>query len=281
VTITAVRDEEGRLTGFAKVTRDLTERKQAQDALQDAVAELRRANAELDRFASIAAHDMTDPLRTISGFAEILLESDPPPEKAKQFAGLILSSSTRLSRMLQGLLTYARAGSHTEPSANVEVGPTIHAVLSDLGRSITERGAEVTVGVPDGTTVLATSNDVQTVMQNLISNAVKFADADRPRVRVTADAAEEGAITFTVTDNGKGIPEADQKRIFRAFERSAGSANLNGHGLGLAICERLVVRHGGRIGLDSSHDGTSFWFTLPTVASGTGTPSSADPDGQG
>jgi PAS domain S-box-containing protein len=271
VTITAVRDEEGRLTGFAKVTRDLTERKVAEDALQSAVAELRRANAELDRFATIAAHDMTDPLRTISGFAELLVGSDPPREQAKQFAGHILGSSTRLGAMLDGLLAYARAGTPTRDGEAVDVRATLDAVLSDLNRSITERGAAVTVEVPSGATMAATPHDLRNILQNLVSNAVKFGDADRPEVTVAAAPADDGTLTVTVTDNGAGIPDADRERIFGAFERSAGAAGLSGYGLGLAICHRLVTRHGGRLGVRSTPQGSSFWFSLPTAL--------ADPDG--
>ncbi|MET0819068.1 MAG: PAS domain-containing sensor histidine kinase [Solirubrobacteraceae bacterium] len=266
VTITAVRDEDGLLTGFAKVTRDLSERRAAEEALHEAIDELRRANHELDRFASIAAHDMTDPLRTIAGFAEILERAELPREQAVQYAGHIRSSSARLGEMLQALLSYSRAGRADVPAEPVALAPATARVLADLTSGVAERGAEVTVDVPAEAAVLATAPDVEVLLQNLVGNALKFGDAERPSVRVSAAGPEHGAWRVTVADNGVGIAPDDQERIFAAFERAAAGADRPGYGLGLAICQRLVDRHGGRIGVDSEPGrGTRVWFTLPAA----------------
>lgn len=267
VTLTAIRDEQGRLTGFAKVTRDLTERKRAEDALQEAVQELRRANEELDRFASVAAHDMTDPLRTISGFAEMILKGDPPPEQTRQFAEHIYTSSLRLTTMLRGLLAYARAGASARDVEEVDLRVTVDEVLADLSRLTSERGAELTVELPERATVLATTADVRTVLQNLISNAMKFGDPERPTVRIGTRAVAGGALRVEVADNGSGVPEEDERRIFEAFERAPSAVEQAGYGLGLAICQRLLARHGGQIGIQSAPGGSVFWFTLPATAS--------------
>jgi PAS domain S-box-containing protein len=263
VTITAVRDEDGRLTGFAKVTRDLTERKLAEDALRAAVEELRAANEELDRFASIAAHDLADPLRTITGFAELLERAGLSPRE-QVYAQHIRASGERLSAMLRALLTYARAGAAEHPAEPVGLGAAVERVLADLAGAISERSAEVTVELPLGATALGDAQDVMLVLQNLISNAVKFADPQQPKVTITGERTEEGAWRVTVADNGDGVAEADRERIFLPFTRLHARAEHAGYGLGLAISQRLVERHGGRIGVDSEPGrGSRFWFALP------------------
>jgi PAS domain S-box-containing protein len=264
VTITAVRDDDGRLTGFAKVTRDLTERKRAADALERAVEELQAANEELDRFASVAAHDMTDPLRTISGFAEVLVETEPSPAQAKEYATHILDSSLRLSGMLQGLLTYARAGRSPEERVPVEVARVATQVVEDLAALIRARGADVRLDVPPGASVAADPHDLRIAVQNLVSNAIKFADPARPAVVVAAERTEDAHWRVTVTDNGRGVDPADRRTVFTAFSRLARGADQPGYGLGLAITQRLVERHGGRIGVDANPGGGGrFWFALP------------------
>ena len=264
VTITAIRDDDGRLAGYAKVTRDLTERKNAEDALRAAIEDLREANAELDRFASVAAHDMTDPLRTISGFAEVLVHDDVSPAESKEFAQYILDSSLRLTEMLRGLLTYARAGrSDVAPSA-VALADAIDSVRGDLAAPLSERNARLTVAVPAGAAVLCDPSDLRVVVQNLLSNAVKFADADAPAIEISAERSNPGSWRIAVSDNGRGIPPEEQTAIFTAFKRASGSAAEAGYGLGLAICQRLVQRHGGTVGVDSQPGhGSRFWFTLP------------------
>jgi PAS domain S-box-containing protein len=260
VTITAVRDEDGRLTGFAKVTRDLTERRRTEQALQKAVEEMRHANEELDRFATVAAHDMADPLRTISGFAELLLQS-PGGEDATEYAQHIHDSSGRLATMLQALLTYARAGRAPAASVPVVLAETVAQVRRDLAASIEERHAAVAVALPEGARVLTERGDLRIVLQNLIANAIKFADGSAPAVAIDAERHGD-RWCVSVRDNGRGIATEDQQRIFGAFERA--SSETGGYGLGLATCLRLVERHGGRIGVDSAPGReTRFWFTLP------------------
>ena len=261
VTITAIRDEDGRLTGFAKVTRDLTSQRETDLALRDALDELRVANEELDRFAAVAAHDLTDPLRTISGFAELLERSGLAPDE-REYARHIADSSSRLTRMLQGLLAYARAGRPVGEEEPVDLGRAVDDALADLAALIAERDAAVTVALPAGATVRAATADVRVVLQNLLSNALRFSDAGTPEVRVAAEGGDDGW-RVTVEDNGPGIAPDERERIFGAFERGDAAAGRDGYGLGLAICERLIERHGGEIGVDAPPEGGSrFWFSL-------------------
>jgi signal transduction histidine kinase len=265
VTITAIRDDDGHLTGFAKVTRDLTERKAAADSLEQAVERLRSANSELDRFASVAAHDMTDPLRTISGFAEILEQGDLPADQAREYAGHIRASSIRLTRMLQGLLTFARAGKSDGRPEAIDLAVATEQTLADLSALISDRKAVVDVGIPEGAAVVTHRHDLGLLLQNLITNAIKFGAPQGPAVTVRAELVTT-SWRISVQDDGQGIDEVDRRRIFNAFER-ADSGDQAGYGLGLAICQRLAERHGGEIGVESEIGrGSRFWFTLPAQA---------------
>ena len=263
VTITAIRDEDGRLTGFAKVTRDLSERRRHELALQSAIAQLRVVNDELDRFAMVAAHDMADPLRTISGFAELLVGGDRSAEDVRLHAQHILDSSQRLTAMLRGLLAYARAGGTTAASVPIDLASTVGQVQDDLVASIGDRDARVGAAVPEGAQVVMEANDLRVVLQNLVANAIKFADTDSPEITIDAERRGDDWCV-SVRDNGPGIAPEHRTRIFGPFERASGAAA--GYGLGLAICQRLVERHGGRIGVDPAPDrGSRFWFTLPAA----------------
>jgi PAS domain S-box-containing protein len=264
VTITAVHDEDGQLTGFAKVTRDLTERKHAEDELQAAVRDLRKANQELDRFASVAAHDMADPLRTISGFAEILAESDLSPEEAKEYAQHVLDSSLRLSGMLDSLLAYARAARPAVAGEPVSLATATEQAQADLAHLIEQRNARVDVDVPGDAAVLADPHDLRLLFQNLVSNAVKFGEPSGPGVAVTAHRTVANEWQVAVEDNGPGIEEQDRSRIFEAFHRASADPGEAGYGLGLAICRRLAERNGGRLDLEVGVGrGARFSFTLP------------------
>jgi len=264
VTITAVRDDAGELIGFAKVTRDLTERKRGEDALRAVIEELRSANAELDRFASVAAHDMTDPLRTISGFAEVLLQGALTPDEVAEYTQHILDSSLRLSGMLDGLLTYARAGRPAAAGLPVDVAVVTEQVQADLAHLIAERGARLETTVPAGASVVADSNDLRLILQNLISNGLKFGDPEGPVVRITAEPGGGLDWEVSVQDNGPGIAEQDGARIFNAFHRTQTGHDEAGYGLGLAICRRLVERHGGTLDCVSEPGhGARFSFKLP------------------
>jgi signal transduction histidine kinase len=140
-------------------------------------------------------------------------------------------------------------------------------VVDDLAAAISARGARVEIALPADAAVAATAGDVRVLLQNLVSNAVKFADRRHPEVRVSA-AHEDGSWRVTVEDNGEGIAAADLERIFGAFERASAGVDMGGYGLGLAICQRLVDRYGGRIGVESEPpNGSRFWFTLPAEVS--------------
>jgi PAS domain S-box-containing protein len=266
VVLSAVRDDDGRLLGFAKVTRDLTERRAADHALRAANARLQRSNQELDRFAAVAAHDLREPLRTISGFGELLVEryGEALDERARGWLGQMEAAVTRMERLVDHLLAYAR--DHAPGAAGpVDVARGVAQVLGELQAIVRQRGARVEVELEPATVVLADPVDVDAVLRNLLSNAVKFADARAPVVTVRSTRNDD-RWRVDIIDNGPGIEPPERARIFRAFHRAPAGEGAPGTGLGLTIAQRAVERHGGRIGVEPAVGGGSrFWFWLPAA----------------
>jgi PAS domain S-box-containing protein len=252
VTMSALRDDEGNHLGYGKVTRDLTQ--------------LRLAQEELEMFASSAAHDLQEPLRTISGFAELLQRrhgSELSPE-AHEFAQHITSAADRMQRLIGDLLAFARSGGGKVEGKPIAVSRAVDMVLGHLAGAIFERGTTVRTSVPPEAVVLAEQRGVEQVIQNLLSNALKHADADKPEVRITAEPVE-AEWRVEICDNGAGVPPDQRETIFEPFTQLR-REDFGGTGLGLAICSRIVERLGGAIGVEPGPGGGSrFWFTLPTA----------------
>ncbi|WP_259315574.1 sensor histidine kinase [Capillimicrobium parvum] len=267
VVITPIRNDTGVLIGYAKVTRDLTERRQVEQALRDAHEQLRRSNEELDRFAVVAAHDLSAPLATVTGLAGLLereLPEDVTP-KAIEYLRHMSVSTARMAELIDRLLTYARAGEGPSSRRPVDVSEAAGSAIGDLAAVIAERGAEVRVELDGVPSVTAARGDLELVLRNLVGNAVKFGARERPHVRLAWQPEGDGCVRITVDDDGEGIAPDDQVRIFRAFERVPTVAGPRGSGLGLAICARIVQRSGGAIGVESGEGaGSRFWLTLPT-----------------
>jgi PAS domain S-box-containing protein len=268
VVLTSVRDEAGTLIGYTKVTRDLTERRAAEQALRRANERLERTNQELDRFAAVAAHDLQEPLRTIAGFSGLLADRHGADldASAHKYLDHITAGVERMTRLVDDLLRYARAA---EPSGvggdTVVVAQAVDAVLGELGATVAEHRAEVVVDIAPDVHVHAEARDVEAALRNLISNAVKFADRQAPAVRVQAVLIDH-RVRVDVVDNGIGIDPADRPRLFQPFQRLASGEGRPGTGLGLAIAQRVVERNGGAIGVESVvGEGSRFWFTLPAA----------------
>jgi PAS domain S-box-containing protein len=263
ISVGLVRDRRGKITGMQAVARDITERKQAEDALAQRAQELARSNAELEQFAYVASHDLQEPLRMMASFARLLekrhrgqLDAD-----ADEFIAYIVDGATRMQRLIGDLLAYSRVGRRGKEFAPTDCTAVVEAACANLRAAIEESGAAVACGpLP---TVIA--DDVQLVQffQNLIGNAIKFR-GDRPiQVRVGAERWGH-EWRFWVRDNGIGIEPQHRERIFLIFQRLHGRAQYPGTGIGLAICQRIVERHGGRIWVESEPgQGSTFYFTLP------------------
>jgi signal transduction histidine kinase len=239
------------------------------DALQSSVAELEsrnaeleRSNAELEQFASVASHDLSEPLRGIAGFSDLLDRryGDEMDPTARAWLRRILDGTERMRVLIDDLLAYARAGSARD-RVPVDVADVVDRVRGLLGASIDARGGELVAGpLP---VVWAAEADLTQVFQNLIGNALKFSGEQPPRIEVRSYRLD-GAWQLSVSDNGIGIESRYVERIFGLFERLHPQERYPGTGMGLAITERIISRHGGRIWVESQPErGSTFSFTIP------------------
>jgi PAS domain S-box-containing protein len=263
VTISSVRDRAGAVIGTSTVARDVTERKESEEAMRAISAELRRSNASLEQFAYIASHDLSEPLRSISGYAELLARRyrGRLDDDADRFIQHTVDGCHRMKTLIDDLLTYSRSGRSGELTAAVDCAEVMADVLVNLQGALAASGGEVEVGpLP---VVAGDRGQVAQLWQNLIANALKFARPGvPPRVRVDAE-SRDGTWVFSVADNGIGIEAAYRDRIFGMFQRLHPRDAYPGTGIGLAICMRIVEAHGGRIWVQDSTDaGTRFCFTV-------------------
>ena len=265
------RDDAGEPVRFLKINRDITPRKDAEAELVRQSAELARANVQLTRsnedlrqFAYVVSHDLAEPLRVISGYAELLATGHGgalSPE-AQDFAEKILSGATRLQALVADVLAYSSVGRAELRLQPVDMGQLVEEVLSGLSARVQETGANVLVApLP---TVVADPVQLGQVMQNLIANALTYTrPGTPPRVSIRATQTK-GVWRFSVTDNGIGIAVDQRQRIFQMFERLHRQDHYPGTGIGLAISRRAVERHGGVIWVeDAAGDGSRFCFTIP------------------
>ena len=254
VVITALRDEQGALVGFAKVTRDLSERRRAEEALA-------QAHAELESFSSSVSHDLRAPLRAINGYATALAEDhaaalDP---EGQRLLAVVRDSARRMGDLIDALLAFARMGRQALTNVPLDMTALVRSVLAELGD---HAGIEVTVhSLPPaiGDEVL-----VRQVLANLLGNAMKFTRRQpTPKIEV-GGGVEAGAPLYYIRDNGVGLDMRYADRLFKVFSRLHHVADFEGNGVGLALVQRIVHRHGGRVWVESAPGaGATFSFTLP------------------
>jgi light-regulated signal transduction histidine kinase (bacteriophytochrome) len=248
------------------IVRDTTERKSAEEQLKATAADLARSNAELEQFAYVASHDLQEPLRMVASYTQLLARryEGKLGEDADEFIGYAVDGARRMQELINDLLTYSRVGTRSLELQAVDTTEVVDQVVSDLTAAIRETGASVARdGLP---IVMGDPTQLRQLFQNLIANSIKFHRPDEaPRVRVAAT-PEHGRWAFSVSDNGIGIEPQYLERIFVLFQRLHSRADYPGTGIGLAICRKIVERHGGHIQVDSSPgEGTTFRFTLPAA----------------
>ena len=261
-----VKDEEGTPLFWQGVLVDITERKRAEEKQAELVEELRRSNAELEQFAYVASHDLQEPLRMVASYTQLLarryegkLDSD-----ADEFIRYAVDGANRMQTLINDLLTYSRVGTRGSELVPTDTGAVYEAAYANLRRAIEEGGAEVTA--EELPTVAGDPTQLVQLFQNLIANAIKFRSEKSPQIRVEAE-RQNGMWLFSVSDNGIGIEPEYQERIFVIFQRLHGRTEYQGTGIGLAVCKKIVERHGGRIWVESEpRKGSSFYFTLASAA---------------
>jgi PAS domain S-box-containing protein len=263
-----MHDGQGRLTGAVTVIVDITERQRAERERERLLAELARSNEDLSRFSYTVSHDLQGPVRTIRSFAELLQRryKDQLQGDGAEWVQLITETSSGMQQLIKALLGYAQAGQAHLQRENIAVGEAVGAVRMLLASRIAETGAQITAGpLPS---IQADPIQFQQLLQNLFSNALQYhAPNQPPRIAMTCESAAEGW-TFSVADQGQGIPAEQLDRIFAPLTRLH-SAEVGGTGLGLAICRTIVERHGGRIWAESegAGQGATIRFFLPRPAS--------------
>ena len=274
----AHRGTDGRLLGVMEVNRDVTVPRQRAEAellrrasaLERANIQLARSNEELEQFAYVASHDLSEPLRAISGPISLLARRyrDQLDPEADQFIEFAVDGCRRMQAIIDDLLALSRAGRVDGELQQVDCNALVSGVVAGLGARIAETGA--TVRVDPLPTILSQPTQLGQVFQNLISNSLKFIPPGVvPEVVVSAERIGD-EWDFSVTDNGIGIEARHRDRIFGMFKRLHSRAEYEGSGIGLALCKRIVERQGGRIGVDApaSGQGSCFWFALPITAAG-------------
>jgi PAS domain S-box-containing protein len=273
LTVSPIYDALGRVIGASKIARDITGRVQATERLAQLNADLQRSNdnlarsnEDLERFAYVASHDLQEPLRMITVYSQLLVKTYPEAldDKAGAFVDTIVGGTQRMRTLLADLLAYTEVGSQAEaPVESVDLNAVVEIVRQNLNVSIEDSNAEVTA---DHLPVInAYEAHFISLFQNLIGNAIKYRGSQPPRIHISVGEMD-GQLRFAVADNGMGIDSEYYDKIFVAFKRLHGK-QIPGTGIGLAICQRVVERYGGRIWVESEPGrGSTFIFTLPGAA---------------
>ena len=243
--------------------RDVSERKRAEEALAQHARELARSNAELEQFAYVASHDLQEPLRMVASYTQLLAKryQDKLDADARDFIAYAVDGATRMQALIADLLNYSRIGTRGKPFRPSSCEAVLERVLASLKLATNESGA--TVSHDSLPTVLGDDVQLGQLFQNLLVNAIKFRTEAPPRIHLSAE--RNGKVwTFSVRDNGIGIAAEYAERIFMIFQRLHSKNEYPGTGIGLAVCKKIVERHGGRIWVQSQPgSGATFFFTIP------------------
>ncbi len=275
VVITALHDERGEVIGFTKVTRDLTERKAAEDLIRQNASELEVKNKQLEQFAYIASHDLQEPLRKIQTFVQILEKKFDDKEIRQRYFEKINSSAKRMAELIQSVLHYSRLAQPNELVTRIDLNEVMESVLGDFEVAIAEKNAEVEYdSLPD---VAGIRPQLGQLFANLVGNSLKFT-REKPKIKISwramsgADARQQfpGAdpnneyIEIRFSDNGIGFEQQYAERIFSIFQRLNTRDEFAGTGIGLALSKKIIENHFGHIAAKSDlGKGATFFIFLP------------------
>jgi PAS domain S-box-containing protein len=272
VAISPIHDDDGRIVRYVGIKEDVTYRKEAEERIAAANAQLneqarqlQRSNAELEQFAYVASHDLRQPLRAVTNYLTLIERclGDAMDEEIREFMGFATGGAKRMDALIRDLLEYSRIGRKERPFEPVPLAAAVADCLLDLEVAIDEAKARVTVaeGLP---AVRGDRVELTRLFQNLIGNAVKYRAPDREPVVEVGWRAEGGEWLVCVRDNGIGIAPGDFERAFGVFQRLVTREQYEGTGIGLAVCKKIVEHHGGRIWITSAPgEGSVFHIALP------------------
>jgi light-regulated signal transduction histidine kinase (bacteriophytochrome) len=254
-----MRNNEGRISIWIGSHTEIHQQKEKEE-------ELRRANEDLQQFVYSASHDLQEPVRNVAIYSEIVARryDQMLDERGRQYLGFLREGGRRLATLIRDLLAYTRADVVEGAKTRVDSAKVLHHTLSDLAEAIRESHAVVTHDpLPE---VFMGEAHLQQLFQNLIANAIKYRKEDAPRIHISALKINDGW-RFSVQDNGIGIDPQYKEKIFGVFKRLHHDERYGGTGIGLAICQRVVERYGGRIWVESEEgEGATFFFTIPQQA---------------
>lgn len=265
ITINAIHDDEGNVTGYGKVTRDLTAKKHAEEQQRKHFIEIENKNKELEQFAYIASHDLQEPLRSLTNFSELIKSEyqGKVDENLDIYTDFIYGASSRMRDLVKGLLDYTRIGKEKELQ-EIDCDKITSDVLVDMNFLIKDKKATITIDeLPQ---VQGYETELRLLFQNLISNALKYVKKDiSPTIHISVK-NHENKWAISIQDNGIGIAKNHQEKIFQIFKRLHNRNEYEGTGIGLAHCKKIVELHGGIIWVESEVDnGSTFYFTIPKM----------------
>jgi len=248
---------------FEDLGKEIAERKLAEKRLKKTMAQLSSSNKELEQFAYVTSHDLQEPLRMIASYLQLIERryKDKLDKDGKEFIYYAVDGAKRMKELIIDILSFSRVGTKGKPFQSTDCKDVLEHVLANLNPVIEDSGAKITYNhLP---TVMADDSQLVQLFQNLIGNSIKFRSKDSPHIDIKAK-PEDSEWIFSVKDNGIGMEKQFHERIFRIFQRLHTKEEFSGTGIGLAICKKIVERHGGRIWVESEpNNGATFFFTIP------------------
>ncbi|MCK5473757.1 MAG: PhnD/SsuA/transferrin family substrate-binding protein [Planctomycetes bacterium] len=259
-----LRDKNGKIIGTFGVSRDITSRCVAEQRLAHTALELKRSNADLQQFASVASHDLQEPLRMITSYLQLLVKryEEKFDSDAKEFIAFAVDGAKRMQGLINDLLQYSRVGTRGKPFAPCSLEDLVTRSIRDLGQKIEENQAVVThTRMPN---VIADSTQLEQIFRNIVNNALKYRHKEvLPKIHIACEQKGKEWV-FSIKDNGIGMEKKYFDRIFVIFQQLHARNEYGGSGIGLAVCKRIIERHGGQIWVESEFGkGSTFYFTLP------------------